>query len=296
MLVVPARAAKGRTGAVGSLPEIDMPSPFPGMDPYLENPDLFGDFHDAFIFCIREALQPTLPEPYYAQGRARLWVESSVRHIEPDLHVRRRTGKQPSADQTLLPQENGGIATATAVATKPVVVTVPHDEHREPFLEIRTADANRLVAVIELLSPTNKARRSEGRKLYREKQREVLDSEVHLVEIDLLRGGEHTTAVALDWALEKTGPFDYHVCIHRFDRLEDYLVYPILLENRLPELAIPLLPEDGDVTIDLQAVFDRCYDTGPYRRRVDYDSAQPQPPLDEARWAWSKRLLAVARP
>ncbi|MBW3600281.1 MAG: DUF4058 family protein [Planctomycetes bacterium] len=81
------------------------------------------------------------------------------------------------------------------------------------------------------------------------------------------------------------------MCVHRFDQLEDYLVYPILVENRLPELAIPLLPGDGEVTIDLQAVFDRCYDTGPYRRRVEYGRIQPQPPLNAARWAWTKRLL-----
>jgi hypothetical protein len=66
------------------------------------------------------------------------------------------------------------------------------------------------------------------------------------------------------------------------------------LEARLPAIRIPLLPSDGDVKVDLQLVFNRCYDTGPYRRRVDY-GGQPHPPLDESRWAWAKRVLAAPR-
>ena len=70
------------------------------------------------------------------------------------------------------------------------------------------------------------------------------------------------------------GPFDYHVSIHRFDRFEEFLVYPIRLEERLPELAIPLLPGDPDVPLDLQAAFDHAYETGPYRAA----SVTPRPP------------------
>jgi hypothetical protein len=139
---------------------------------------------------------------------------------------------------------------------------------------------------------TNKTPGAHGRDLYLQKQREVLQSQVHLVEIDLLRGGEHSTAVPLDRALRQTGPFDYHVCVHRFDSFEKYFVYPIRLEARLPAIRIPLLPGDGDVKVDLQSVFHRCYDTGPYRRRVDY-SVQTVPPLDESRWAWAKQRIAT---
>jgi Protein of unknown function (DUF4058) len=40
-----------------------MPSPFPGMDPFLENPGIFSDFHDSFITYLRENLQANLPPP-----------------------------------------------------------------------------------------------------------------------------------------------------------------------------------------------------------------------------------------
>jgi hypothetical protein len=112
-----------------------------------------------------------------------------------------------------------------------------------------------------------------------QKQQEVLDSDTHLVEIDLLRSGTHTTAVPLEALRRKAPPFDYHVCVHAFERLGTYAVYTILMTQRLPTIAIPLLPGDGAVNIDLQAVFQRCYDTGPYRRRVRYDPARLMPPL-----------------
>src|SRR5262249_42468208 len=137
-----------------------------------------------------------------------------------------------------------------------VVISVPHDERRETFLEIYALQAkgDRLITTVEVLSPSNKTLGEHGRELYLRKQHEMLNSQVHLVEIDLLRGGIPSTAVPHERAVERSGPFDYHVCIHRFDHFEDYLVYPIRLEERLPEIAVPLLPEDAPVLMDLQAI------------------------------------------
>ena len=265
-----------------------MPSPFPGMDPFLEDPDLFTGFHDRMIACFSEALQPLLPPPYYADIGDRVWVEVSQRYIGPDVDLLR-----PGGDSNGDKEEGaGGAAIAVALRTPPVVVHVPHDERRETFVEIYARKGEeRLVSHIEILSLSNKTPGEHGRDLYLRKQREILDSKTHLVEIDLLRDGTHTTAVPLDRALKRTGPFDYHVCVHHFDNLEDYFVYPIRLEEGLPEIAVPLLPGDGAVAIDLQAVFNRCYDTGPYRRRVRYAEDPIVPLLDEERSAWATRLL-----
>jgi hypothetical protein len=275
-----------------------MPSPFPGIDPYLEHPAIFPGFHDRFVTYLSEALQPVLPAPYYADIGDRVWVEVSERHIGPDVKVLLDEESDEAFDPSFA-SPGGVVGVATEVQVEPVVITVPHDEFREPYLEIRAlVEGERLVTAIEVLSLTNKTPGAHGRDLYVRKQREVLQREAHLVEIDLLRGGEHSTAVPLRplrRARKKTGPFDYHVCIHRFDNLEDYFIYPIRLENRLPTIAIPLLPGDGDVKVDLQAVFNRCYDTGPYRRRIEYGAVQPQPPLSEERWAWTKRLLTEKR-
>src|SRR5262249_16012459 len=104
-----------------------MPSPFPGMDPFLEAPVFFHGLHTSLIAYLREALQPLLPEPYYAELEERTWIEMSSRHVEPDVNVLR--AEQPT------PARASGIAVAQAVTAAPmVVVTVPHSESRETFL------------------------------------------------------------------------------------------------------------------------------------------------------------------
>jgi hypothetical protein len=59
------------------------------------------------------------------------------------------------------------------------------------------------------------------------------------------------------------------------------------IEDRLASVAIPLLPGDSPVIIDLQSVFDRCYDAGPYAREIHYgvDALLPALGADQAAWA-----------
>jgi hypothetical protein len=264
-----------------------MPSPFPGMDPFLEHPAFFPGVHDSFLTYLREALQGALPAPYFAEINERLWVDTSERNIGPDVDVLRGDAPGPG-----LSQGNGGVA-VLAEPTQPILITVPVEEHRQTYLEIRTPvdDRERVVTTIEVLSPANKTPGPKGRTLYLQKQGEVLDSDSHLVEIDLLRGGTHTTAVPLERLRAKAPPFDYHVCVHGFDVLGTFAAYTIRLAERLPPIAVPLLPGDGNVTVDLQAVFGRCYDTGPYRRRVRYEPARIEPPLHAEQLEWATQLL-----
>ena len=197
-------------------------------------------------------------------------------------------------------EEEGGVATLVAEAVEEsVVVTAaspPGEERTEPYLEIyaRREGQDRLVTAIGILSPSNKTLGSEGREKHLEKQQEIFGGQVHLVEIDLLRDGAHTTAVPHWPAREKAGPYDYHVSIHRFDRPQEYLVYPIPLERRLPVIRIPLLPGDASIPIDLQAIFQRAYDVGPYRRAVRYGDDAIDPPLPSTQAAWASRLVAPA--
>jgi Protein of unknown function (DUF4058) len=269
-----------------------MPSPFPGMDPYLESPDWFPNLHDGLITFLVGALMKRLPEPYYARSRQRVWLEYTHRQIEPDVDLL-HPGRGPSGWRS----EEGGVAVADEVdLDEPVVVaieSIEHDPYEEPFVEIRRrhGSEDRLVAAIEVLSPANKTLGNPGRASYREKQRDVLAGQTHLIEIDLLGGGEHTTALPRDLAVASAGVFDYHVCVHRFDRPNIYFVYPIRLEQRLPVIAIPLLSGDPDVPLSLQAVFDRAYDEGPYRRVVFYGEDAIIPTLAADRLEWVKARL-----
>jgi hypothetical protein len=265
-----------------------MASPFPGMDPYLENPEFFPGLHDRLINELSADLQKSLPPAYYAEIRSRVWVEYVERPFEPDVNVLRSPPRIESPD-------NGG-ETAVAVSADPVVVVAPEfataDEDHELCAEIYTLRGERrLVTALEVLSPSNKIVGAHGRHLYLRKQRGLLDSKTHLVEIDLLRGGTFTTSVPHKRAFEEAGWFDYHVCIHCYDQLGKFFVYPIPLRRRLPQIAIPLSPGDAPVILDLQAVFDRCYDAGPYGRLSPYAGRTPEPPLSPEDAAWAMQRL-----
>lgn len=268
-----------------------MPSPFPGMDPFLEHPDFFPDLHGRLHVYISEALQSILPAPYFSVVNERLWVETTSRFIEPDTDVIH------GVESENLELAGEGVAVATATRTVPMVFEVTGDERREPFVEIRTRRENegeRIVTSIEILSLSNKSPGDKGQQKYWEKQAEVLGSPTHLVEVDLLRGGQHTTPMQLERLRMKMGNFDYHVSVHRFDQRYRFFIYAWKLADTLPEIAIPLLPGDGDVPLDLQAVFTRCYDTGPYRRRVRYEPSRIVPPLNDEQTAWVKSCLIAA--
>lgn len=266
-----------------------MPSPFPGMDPFLEDPEVFSDLHDSFISELRTTLNQLLPPPYYAGLASRLWVDEADRYIGPDVPVLSRV--RPVSFTPTSPMT----AVAESRAT-PVVIRVPHDEFRETYLEIRSAsNKRRLVTGIEMLSLTNKVLGTKGRKLYRKKQAEILNSRANLVEIDLLRSGDHTTAVPWKRLLKQADNFDYHVCVHRFDRSGEYLVYPFALPSPLPVIAIPLLSTDPDIEVDLQSVFDRCYDAAQFARHIDYVYDSLRPALTDQQAAWVHEVLDTQR-
>ena len=186
-----------------------MPSPFPGMDPYLEQLEFFPGLHDRLINQLSDALQEQLPVVYYADIRARIWIEYTSRGTVPDISLLRTAGPSGS-------QPTNGTEGSVAVRVPAAVVKGTGEERRESFLEIRSVRGdNSLVTAIEILSPTNKTPGAHGQSEYLKKQEEFLHSRVNLVEIDLLRGGRHTTAVPLKDAVKAAGPFDCHVMCPR---------------------------------------------------------------------------------
>ncbi len=253
-----------------------MPSPFPGMDPYLEDPAIWPDLHQRLVTYSADALQPRLRPRYHARIGERLYVLPPHRAIYPDVSVIHR---QP------VPAPAQPSGTAVVAPDTPVVFSVPPQEVREPFIEIiDLARGGRVVTIIEVLSPANKTP-GEGHDLYLRKQKEVLGSDTHLVEIDLLRQGEHTVAVPFPY-LAPYRPRHYVVCISRADRREQFEVYFFNVRQRMPRIAIPLQKPDPDVVLDLQAVFEQCYKHGAYEDLVDY-AKPPTSPLapEDAEWA-----------
>ncbi len=254
-----------------------MPSTFPGMDPWLEHPSRFAGLHSQLVAYAVELLQPQLLDRgYFVAPNERVWVEESQRDILPDgavLQWRPETGSGPAT---------------IAEADRSVKVRKFKSEYRQPYLEIFDNERRKLITGIEIVSPTNKSK-SEGRRLYRTKQRELQAAGVNLVEIDLLRRGR-PIILAQPALTESALPWDYLVCLWRAHEDEDFELYPIPLRSRLPRIHIPLKPKDAEPTLDLQSVFDKAYDAGPYRVSVDYRKA-PTPPLSADDQAWAQSLL-----
>lgn len=258
-----------------------MPSPFPGMDPYLEHPALWPSVHQGLITFMWTALNAMLPPRYTASIGERLYVLQPERDIYPDVMVLERPAP-PSVRQ---------MTEGTAVAIDPPwVLTIDPVEIREVCIEIfATGAEEQVVTVIEVLSPANKAPGSLGRQLYLTKQREVFASQTHLIEIDLLRRGEHTIAVPGEELCRK-GPWDYLVCLHRGGQGTRYEVWATTVRQRLPRIGVPLAHGDPDVALDVQTIFDRLYDEGGYARRIDYHRA-PLVPLAGDNAIWAEALL-----
>jgi hypothetical protein len=154
------------------------------MDPYLEDPAHWPDVHQSLITYIRNELQPYLRPRYHARIGERVYILEPPHLFYPDVTIIR----QPLTVREPAPVYAATAEAETEVVDLPVLVTLPPVEHREPYLEIVHAAGGEVVTVIEVLGPANKAP-GEGHRLYRSKQQELLDTPIHLVEIDLLSSG-----------------------------------------------------------------------------------------------------------
>jgi hypothetical protein len=252
-----------------------MPSPFPGVDPYLESQGFWPDFHATFINYWREALADLLPDNYEVRIDERVnLVEvpaEKVKRFEPDLAISQR-GPSPAGSPA--PQ---GVATLEPV-TIPLLI---EEENRETYIEILHRPNRTLVAVLELLSPSNKE--EPGRSLYLARRNALLWQSLHLVELDLLLGGRR---LPLQRPLP---PGDYYALIARGDRRPACEVYAWTVQQPLPAIPIPLQAPDPDVWLDLAAVFATAYERGRYARSVDYQ-APPGLALteDKRNWIWQQ--------
>jgi len=254
-----------------------MPSPFPGMDPYLEVRAIWPGVHTSMITYINEVLQPQLRPKYIARIEERIQITNFSQSYVPDVLLV-HTLREPAP--TLA-------TTAPLVADEPQLITTLDEAYREPFIEIIARETGDVVTVIEVLSPANKE--GEGRKQYLQKQSDLLATDVNFVEIDLLSYGKETV-LARNTTITKPADWRYLIDISRGGRRNALEIYAIPLTNKLPNCRIPLRPPDADVVLDLTAVFNRCYDVGSYDLLIDY-SQPPSVPLREGEAAWLNSLL-----
>lgn len=251
-----------------------MPSPFPGMDPFVEG-QLWADFHGRFVPALGDALVPVLRPRYVALIEERVYVEhsldESLRSVRPDISVVRASGRPSPSGSGVLPSPSVAVALAMP------------ETLRERFLTVRLRESREVVAVVELLSPSNKRPGSDGRREYLSKRDAILQSGVHLVEVDLLRGGDRVPMAG------RLPDASYYVIVSRASRRPIADVWPVQLAHPLPVIPIPLAEGDPDAVLDLQTVFQEVYDRAGYDYAINY-RAEVEPALssDEAEWVRSR--------
>ena len=262
-----------------------MPSPFPGMDPYIEGQE-WEDFHTTFNTVVKEILAPRVEPRYVVRVERRIYIEHPARHATEvrwaDVAV--IAPGPPGKGGPLPVSGQAGAAVATPVEC---LLPMP-EERREAYLIIRERETMEVVTVVETLSPSNKQAGADGREQYLAKRDLVLESRSHLVEVDLLRGGLRLPTIG------ELPPGDYYAIVSRRRRRPRAEVYPWGVRQPLPVIPVPLREEDQDAELDLQAAFTTVYDRARYHLSLDYGAAL-EPPLSEADQAWAHALLA-ARP
>ncbi len=258
-----------------------MYSPFPGMDPFLENPIDWPGVHHRLITQIGDALAGAITPAYFARIEERVYITDPIadpgfHYVIPDVVV---TGGQQFAQ----PQPAGGVAIAEPTLLDVVTETEIHDR----YIEIRDARGNKIVTAIELLSPANKVANSRGRQALLAKKRDLVAAGANWLEIDLLRAGERMEQVA--------GHSDYCVLLRRIQPPYGPYAWLIDLRDELPNVAVPLREEDGDVPLELQRVLNEMYYRARYAFSVNYTQPPPLPELPPTQAAWIQRQIEAWR-
>ena len=253
-----------------------MPSPFPGMDPYLEQPALWSSFHSRFIVAIANAIEENLSEQYYIEVETRTYQDDSSDGLLigiPDVSI-------VSSNPTLERDRSTNIATQI----RPQQITLPMPvEVKERYLEIRDVSTGSVITAIELLSPKNK-RAGVGRSRYIKKRLDILGSASHLVEIDLLRAGEPMPILGYS---ERSA---YRLLVSRSSERPSADLYSIALASPLPSIPIPLKAEQENISVVLQSVLDNVYRRARYATRIDYSLPPPPPKLSKEEQNWLDAL------
>jgi hypothetical protein len=256
-----------------------MPSPFPGMDPYLEESEWMSVHADLCSAIVRQ-LAPKVRPKYMVRTIRRFVTEMedavsiTRKDVYPDVTVAETKEAYRTAGKSLI------------ITPAPLKLeTVMPEQVPVVSVEIRDVAGRDLVTAIEVLSPVNK--RGEGYKEYLAKRQRILFSMAHLLEIDLLRAGRRVPM------LQPLPDAPYFVFLSRAKKRPLTEVWPIQLSERLPVVPVPLLDGDPDIPLDLQQALDTIYDETGYDLAIEY-SKPLEVPLEGESAGWAAERLRAA--
>ena len=254
-----------------------MKSPFPGMNPWLEG-YLWPDVHNGLARTIVELIAPKIAPNYVA--RIDVYTvddtapESEIGIMYPDVEILKRHNivSEPTMPygEDVLTEPNVIIPTGFSI---PV---------RVPVVEIRDRAKNKLITAIEILSPVNK--RESGLKDYQKKRADLHKNGINLLEIDLLRRGTRP------FAHSKIPQSHYQVLLSRADNRQTD-VWTINIQDKLPNVPIPLLPSESDVILDLGKALNILFERSLYYLSTDYTSKPPPPVFEKEDMDFIQNIL-----
>lgn len=256
-----------------------MPYSFPGMNPWLERPGLWGSIHARLIVALADDLNSHLPPQYQAEVEETVYVAT--------VHASAVLGRP---DVTVHTVSEAPATYAAARAAQPVVVEVPQREeitHR--WLEVRVLPSGEIVTVVEILSPVNK-RPGEGREKYEHKRNGILNSPAHFVEIDLLRDGP---PLPIHWRGEQRLSH-YRILVSRAPQRPRAELYPFDVRDPIPDFLCPLRESDAELNVDLGKLLRELYDRARYAQTIDY-TLDPDPPLSAEDLEWAREQVRPRR-
>ena len=253
---------------------MQMENPFPGMNPYLEQPELWHQVHNRLIVAIADDLTPQIAPKY------RVSIEERVYTSVDDIFL------LGIADVAVAKRNNNAETGTTLTTTKlvePSKVKVPmYEEVIERFLEVKAIQSREVVTVIEILSPKNK-RSKEGRTVYENKRQKILASATNLVEIDLLRLGESLPILGATKS-------DYHILVSRSHQRPDADLYSFDLQDPIPVFPVPLRSGEDEPVIDLQRLLNEIYERARFDLAIDYSQIL-KPALSSEQETWVREIL-----
>jgi hypothetical protein len=256
-------------------------SPFPGMDPYLETH--WPDVHSSLVIDARNALNARLPDDLAASSEERVAVESDE---EPDHRY------HPDVRLFEMPADDSAVAIATAPSKRSAIAPFRLFAQVDPVMErsirIVQMGTERLITVIEFVSPTNK--RNPDMYDFRAKRAELLTAGVNFVEIDLVRAGVWR-ALLRPYRCRPEQETIYRATVRLPSDPGALGLYPIPIREPLPSIVIPLRDKDPEVRLELQPLIEQAYTNGRYARRLHYQTPL-DPPLDADDAEWAKALVS----
>lgn len=256
-----------------------MPSPFPGMNPYLEDSAYWSSVHHWLITEIARLLNQQLAPKYVVAVEVRIYETSGEKSTVigiPDHIIAK------SAETSIKsPESNLAVAIPS---TQPLTIELSLTETiKQGYLEVRRVGTGEVITAIEILSPINK-NAGEGRIKYEKKRQHILSSDTNFVEIDLLRQGNSMVN------LNQSVGGDYRILVSPSNQRPQAYLYTFNIQDVIPAFALPLRPEDAEIILDLQSILHQIYDQGRYDLMIDYRQ-KIIPALSKPDAIWAESIL-----